>query len=343
MLRPTKSLVRSFTGEVTVDHTRNFAFTLQNGIALVFNYHYKHSETENGDMLSFPELVAEFELDPETNEMGLSFGPIDDFLMLASLSARQRCVCLGWETYSSSATTKFYRREIAIPKIKKNHSFSDTLIDMQDFGDFIAIAYESFVKHKEKDLLRQAVYRSFDNENATFENNYLRLFSALETLVLLHRRKHDLEFIITPSEWSAFRGDMEQFVKRHPLFSEDKNKRKLIYDKLPELIRVSFPAAFDSFCESYKLDLTDLWPVADRENGISLSDIRNKLVHGDTFARMQQRALMSAGEHLRWIVERGLLSVLGWSYLKSKVSELFLARNMAMYKGWDEDRKILSQ
>ena len=343
MLQPVKSLIRSFTGEVTVNHVRNFEFTLQNGIHLSFNNHYRHMENDKGDMISFPELVAEFEIEDESGPPILSFEPIDDFLMLTSFSARQRCVSLGWETYSSSEVTRYYRRDITIPEIKKNHSFNDTLIDIKDFERFISIAYNSFVTTEEKDLLRQALYRSIGKERATFESNYLSLFSALETLVLLFRKSHDLEFIVNPNEWNDFRNEMKNFIKSHPLFSERKNKRKLLYEKLPELTRVSFYTAFNSFCDFYNIDLNDLWPIVNREEGISLSDLRNKIVHGDTFNPRQYRALMSAGEHLRWILERSILSVLCWPYAESKVSQNFLSKNMTMYKEWNEDRGILTE
>jgi len=344
MLTPVKCLTTSFTGEVTVNQGHNFSFTLENGTRLKFDHYYRYLKNDKGDMVSFPELVAEFEMDAERNALALSFEPIDDFLMLTSFIARQRCVCLGWEVYSSSEITRFYRRDMTIPKIEKSHSFNDTLIDIRDFEKFTSIAYNNFVKAEERELLRQAVYKSTGRENTTFESNYLRLYSALETLVLIYRKYYDLEFIVKLSEQKAFEKEMKGFIKSCSLFSEEKNKRKLLYEKLPELYRVSFSTAFKEFCKSYNINLNDLWPVVDREDGgINLSDIRNKLIHGDTFSQRQQRALMSAKEHLRWVVERATLSVLGWPYSESKVSQMFLENNMKMYKEWSEDRRILTE
>lgn len=295
MLTPAKSLSYSFTGEVVVNNIWNFEFTLENGTQLKFDHHYRYLKNNDGEMVSFPELVAEFETDTSGDKVP-PFELIDDFLMLTSFSARQRCACLGWELYGASHLTRFYRRDMAIPEIKKDHSVNDALIDIQDFEEFIGIVYGNFVQTKKKDLLRQVVHRAIDRENTTVESNYLRLYSALETLV-----------------------------------------------KLPEVNRVSFSTAFNEFCKFYKIDLKNLWPVVDKEDGISLSGIRNRLIHGDIFTPRQQLALMSAGAHLRWVVERSVLSVLGWPYSKSKVSPPFLANNMTMYKGWSEDRRILSE
>lgn len=343
MLRPAETPTYSFTGDVSVNLVRNFIFTLENKTQLNFINNYKYLESDNNEIVSFPELVAEFDINSCDKNQLLSFGFVDDFLMLTSFSARQRCVCLGWNTFDSSEVTRYYRRDIVIPEVKEKQGFLDTLIDVKDFESFINTAYDIFVKTEEKDLLRQAIHKCIGKENSTFESNYLRLFSALETLVLLHRKKCNIEFITDETEWGSLRKELKGFIKSHSIFSSNKKKRELLYEKLPELNRVSFSTAFNSFCKFYNIDLNDLWPIINRQEGISLADIRNKLVHGDTFSRSQQRALMSADEHLRWIVERSILSVLGWQYSKSKASQEFLAKNMAMYKEAHEDRKMLSE
>jgi len=166
------------------------------------------------------------------------------------------------------------------------------------------------------------------------------LYSALETLILFHQDVGS-ELILKRDEWEEFRKDIADFIKAYPKFFESKEKRRLMYEKLPELNRISFKSAFYNFCSRFNIDLSDLWPVVDRRDGIALADIRNKLIHGDTFNPVQGRALISAREHLSWIVERSLLSVLGWTFTSSKVSKEYLP-HMAMYNEWRADRKILS-
>ncbi|MCI5163735.1 MAG: hypothetical protein D3917_17310 [Candidatus Electrothrix sp. AX5] len=115
-----------------------------------------------------------------------------------------------------------------------------------------------------------------------------------------------------------------------------------MYEKIPELNRASFPCAFDSFCEHYKQDLTDMWPVVNKEDGITLSEIRNKLIHGDPFTLIQESCLLSAMIQLKWIAERMILSVLGWPIEKSQVSkEVF--KKMTSSVSWQEKRRILSE
>jgi hypothetical protein len=353
MLNPVKSLTHSFTGEVAVRNIHNFDFTLKNGMHLKFDYHYRQLNNDNGDMISFPVLVAEFEIDSDSDTQDLPFANIDDLLMLTSFSARQGCVCLGGEAYSPSKITKFYRRDITIPEIDKNLSFRDTLVDIEDFKEFISIAYNTFVNTQGKEFLRLAIYKSINEEKTTIESNYLRLYSALESLVLMYRKNNGLEYIINdPFESDSFTKDIKRFIKSHPYWSnqenkgktkqEIKDKRKLLYEKLSELNRISFSSAFKDFCKFHDIELSDLWPVVDRTNGACLSDIRNRIVHGDTFKSKEQEALILAGMHLRWIVERSILSLLKWPYAKSKASRRFLATHMTSYIEFNEARNILT-
>lgn len=343
MLSPDKLIIPYVTGETRVEKIRDFIFTLFNGIHLTFDHYYKYLQNENAETVSFAELVAEFEVSPEKEDINLLLDAVDDFLMLTSFAARQRCVCLGWDSNDSSKITRFFRRDMAIPEIKRDHSYNEALIDLRNFKDFIITAYNSFIKIERKDLIRQAIHRAIGREGRTIESTYLTLYSAFETLILYYRQTYGTELILYDG-WDAFRKDVEKFIKTHSRFTgnTDRRKRKLIYEKLPELNRISFRTAFHDFCEHYNVDLNNLWPVVDRREGISLSDIRNKLIHGDTFTQLQHRVLMCASEHLRWIVERSILCILGWDVANSKVSERFLSINRTAYKEWREDRKILS-
>src|SRR5947209_12678431 len=75
---------------------------------------------KNGDRLSFSELVANFK---DNALLGAAQGiqekcldALDDFLLVTSFAARQRCICLGWEANDSRGHLTFYRRGFTIPK-----------------------------------------------------------------------------------------------------------------------------------------------------------------------------------------------------------------------------------
>jgi hypothetical protein len=104
---------------------------------------------------------------------------------------------------------------------------------------------------------------------------------------------------------------------------------------------VSFGSPFRSFCDHYSIDLSDLWPVVDASHGVSLSAIRNRLVHGEAFAGDKYSALITAEMHLQWTVERMLLGALGWPVSRSAVDAGFLSA-INQYYGWQTDRRNLS-
>ena len=347
MLNVGKSLERSYTGEIKLHNSRKIEFTLENGLNLSFDEYYRYMDRDDGETIMFSELVAKFETNDKDFDAISCFPYIDDFLMLTSFAARQRCVCLGWETFNDMQHTKYYRREMAIPKIIKDHSFIETIIEGFDFKKFIEIAYKNYIEIESKDLLRSAIYPATQDDDRTVESSYLTFFSSLETLVLLSRRIDNAAPILNPDEWKEFRKELETFIKDHKKFSGNKPKhkqrRKLIYEKVPELNRISFSTAFNNFCQEYSIDLHDLWPVTDRTDGLCLFDIRNMLTHGEALTREQEIALSTAKIHLQWIVERSILAVLGWPVSESKVRKEFLSRVMVPHREWREERILFSE
>lgn len=346
LLSPVKTIDRSSNGNVKVETIRQFKFTLDNGLPLIFDTCLSSFENEDGDDVTFSELVARFEIEAGGQDFKniendvIAF--LDDFLMLVSFAERHRCVCLGWDFINSEGRTKFYRRNLVIPDVKKKPSRLNALIDIQDFEEFIKQAYSKFIKIEQEDLIRKAIQHSIYREDETLESRFLVLYSALETLVLYFRRIQQLEAVFTPAEWNHFQEELKKWLKKCPPLSNDKNKRVLIYEKIPELNRISFSTAFNYLCNFHSVDLSDLWPVLKNNNGISLAEIRNKLTHGEYFDPLQSRALIAAKEHLQWIMERLTLSLLDWPISRSYVNKDFLSRNMACYKEWKEDQKILS-
>ena len=180
---------------------------------------------------------------------------------------------------------------------------------------------------------------------------FIRLFSAIETLVTFFRKKHNLATVIPTEEWPKIRKKLEKYVSKCLKTegsldgNENKEKRDLIYQKVGELNRISFNVVFKKFCEQYAVNLDDLWPVCDSKDGISLSDIRNKLIHGETFAKTNAEflPLIIAESHLKWTVERMLLSVLGWPVKKSAVNLNHTTYISDKNGKWQEHRQILSK
>jgi hypothetical protein len=218
----------------------------------------------------------------------------------------------------------------------------DALIEYAHFEDFTKTAYLRLKQINPNAALRRALDYIVPDENDTIESSYIMLYAALETIVLFFRREESLEFIFSdPAEWELLRKDMQKWLKRHPTLNSDGTKRSLVYEKLPELMRMSFSSAFKQFCRQYSVDLSDLWPVVGDSGGVSLSSIRNKLVHGEVFEQRHYGALMGAREHLRWSVYRMVFAMLGWPVDRTKISPEQV-RHSFIHKTWERDRQILS-
>lgn len=345
LLSPSQRVVKSYTGNINVKTDWSLGFTLPNGVGLTFTNHYRYQDDDAGTLTSFHELVAEFELKSKTigyvDVRGEMVRDLEDLLTLASFASRHGCVWMGYAVTSAKGYTRYYRRDVSIPAPKKRRG--DSLIAKKDIKDFLDVTCRKLVELGRNDLLIKAINFATPKEGQIFEGAFMALYSALETLVLYFRRGHNLEMIFSGEHeaWKSLEADLRLWLKQHPQLKDDKNKRTLLYQNLPALTRVSFRTAFQEFCNFYSINLDDLWPVVRSADGWSLAIIRNKLVHGEYFNRQQLRALVSAGEHLRWTVERMILSIFGWDVSRSRVSPDEL-HNRNQYKYWREDRKLLS-
>ncbi len=104
--------------------------------------------------------------------------------------------------------------------------------------------------------------------------------------------------------------------------------------------RPQMRALFDKFIARFGDHFADLWPLLkDPNRGSSLSDLRNAVVHGDTFGEEDFFALSFASENLSWILERILLLALGWNIDDSDVSSRGL-KNFSGYQWRAEQAKL---
>jgi hypothetical protein len=343
LLRPARAFMHYPDGRVEVETPRRFTFTLPNETSLAFDHHYGRRKNEQGETINFEELVAEFKLQGNVNDgkkIEELLNDLEDVLLIASFAARHACVCVGWEAADSYSYTQRHLGNRTIPAEKDKESDRDEIIELSDFPDFMAQAYRQFTGIKPNESLRRAIHFAIPSEGHTVDSDFVTLYSALEMMVLHFRREQRLEFILPDEgEFNQLQAGLRKWLKQQPLL-EDKTRRKLLYEKLFELNRVSFGHAFEKFCEFYSVDLHDLWPVASNAGGPSLATIRNRLVHGEVLGEGYYTALITAKFHLQWTVERMILAMLGWPLKKSNVDAWYLS-GMAMYEGWDVERANL--
>ena len=329
----------SRTGAVEMETAHELGFQLPTGL-VHFRRHFNYAHKQSG-ILRTSELVAELNEKVERTRFDILVKELDDVLLLTSLATRHRCVCRGWTLWTANCEMRFYRNRIAVPKARKIKT-QETLIDDPSFGEFLKHAFVTFRQTPGLEALRQAIYLVVSSQEGTLEASFVKCFAALETLVTLYRDSAGLSTILDPESWATFENDFKSFIKEHALFKDDAARRRLVYEKRMELNRISFGTAYQRCTESlakHGFYDDDLWPVVGSARGLSLAEIRNRLLHGVVLTPAQEEALFKALIQLRWCVERMILAFLEWPLERSLVGRFLV--HMATYHSWKDAQESL--
>ena len=330
----------SYNGAIEMKTAHELSFQLPSGL-VHFRRHY-HYEKKQSTVLRTSELVAELNEKLERRKLDSLIQELDDVLLLTSLATRHRCVCRGWTLWTANCETTFFRNRLAVPRARKIRT-QETLIDDPVFKEFVKHAFVSFRQSPGREALRQAIYLVVSSQDATIEASFVKCFAALETLVTMYRDDAGLSLILDSDSWATFEKDLRSFVKGHVLFKDDAPRRNLVYEKTAELNRISFGTAYrrcNEFLSKHGYHDDDLWPVVGSSRGLSLAEIRNRLLHGVVLTPTQEEALFAALIHVRWCVERMILAFLEWPLERSLVGRFL--RHMAPYNSWKAAQTSLS-
>ena len=311
-------------GEIRFEHPKNFKFRIDENVELTFEDVYKRCKNDQDDNVHFFETIASFLVEDEQSkyvEINEILAKLDDILLLSSFAARQRCFCFGWSTYDTKTSVIKYLRNKSKPnEAQLREKLGDLIVELAEFKEFMNVAYKSFKNFPDLDVLRRIINFAIPNEKKTIVSSFVSLYAALEMLVSHYRKGNDLEFILENNPFKKVRNNLKIVIEELGI---DDTRKKMMKDKLSELNRVPFVTAFNAFCDKYSVELQDLWSVTDNTNGITLAQVRNKLVHGEHFTREDNLALTYARDHLQWTVERMILGVLTFPYIScSKISNL---------------------
>jgi hypothetical protein len=338
LLQPAVSYFHHLDGKVDVEVVRESRFRLSSEMELEFVYEVRHEEHIDGS-LAFRELVANISASNLPARIDELIDAVDDVLLLSSLAQRYRSACMGWRLDGEGRLNQHYRCNIAVPDAHQSRSQSrnDTLIDIQDFTEFLDIAHAAFREIKDKEALRRAINALLSGIESGVEDKVLVLFAGIETLVSMFRKEKGFEFVLTDEKWTELEKVLKAAIK-NPTVSLTSEQRRQVYGKLRELNRIAFSDALLSFHEYYSISVSDLWPLTGRG---SLAEIRNRVIHGETFTPTEISAMMTAKFQLQCHLERMLLAVLGWPSKKSRVSEHFL-RIWQPYRQMKQEQEILT-
>lgn len=255
---------------------------------------------------------------------------VDDYLLLVSLATRTRTTCFGWQIVNKMGSIKRYRPNVSIPDGYALPSLNDGLIDRSQLQDFLDSSFLTFECSTHRSAIRAAIYAIVPARSRVLESDFLSLFSSLEEILLSYRKQNELEHILSPSEWNSIRGKLKTTIKE--AIPHDETARKRIYEKLSELNRIHLSEVFSHYVSELGAGLEDLWPAFDVSGGASLYQIRNWIAHGVRISEEAQDYLWIAVEHLRWMLERIVLTELDWEFSNSEISKRMLATHAVAMK-----------
>jgi hypothetical protein len=347
MLGPGMGKTTHYTGNIEYKRVHQLIFPLSAQITITLDNYFKEKELGKNESKQWSYLVACAELDlPSPNSLDCQseiIEHLDAFLLVASLGSRTRTGWVGWESSNHKILSEFYRGNFTFPTGVSEPSFDQGLVWLKDFHEFLSVCYPAFLKHPNKKSVQQAIISVVPGRRKVMEESFLSMFAGLEALLLDFRKRENLEFVVPEAEkWGAMKKRIKSNISKTIKPEMTKDQRCYIYHKLEDLNRISLQVAYNKFCDFYKIDLSDLWPLFGGNNVVGLADIRNRLIHGDQSLMQFHDSLWVAEESLRFMLERVLVKILGWPEDKTEVSKDFLNTHSTALKEMSVEQQKLA-
>ncbi|MDA8418110.1 MAG: hypothetical protein M0Z90_03670 [Desulfobacteraceae bacterium] len=345
-ITPFMSLYESFTGSIRYNRIKRFTHYIDKSFKIRFDKNFESKRDPNGDLHQWGFLVGDSKLQCSATDFEFqkqALEKLDNFLLVVSFLSRSRTACLGWSSSDSQAMVSYFRGNYTFPPEKKERSSSrDDIPDRAAFHSILKISMKNFKKYKNKSILKNALYSAIPNDEDTLEMSFLKGFAGIESLVLDYRRKTNLEFALPKEDWTVLKDNIQDFIKKSPTPSLNKTQRAAIYGKLNELNRIPLKEAFDKFCDTYSVNLNDLWPVFTNSRGIGLVEVRNRLIHGIPLPHHVFEAAIIALGNLIITLERMILAVLSCDVKNTTVDPKYLADHTTYLINIDANIEVMT-
>ncbi|MDO8176722.1 MAG: hypothetical protein Q7T62_00605 [Undibacterium sp.] len=287
---------------------------------LEYKNYYKWVNCGSSSWRKDPELVGEVVLQNEFSDEDLRdlTRKLDDFLLLVSWAEGASCALLQIVVQADNYTEEIYRLDRGIPEVSKQHSFHNFLVDYQDISEFLSHAWKLWDKWEHKGLVRTALLANGNSGDFTMEAEFLRLFSSVETLLLVYRMENSKEFIIQDrSNLNVLKREIKKVIKSQAqLSAEDIG---LLCENIGGINRVSLKHAFQIMVRDKGLQTSDLWPFYDTAGVYSLTKIRNSLVHGYGMRDELYDSFAVAIDNIRHYYNRVVIALFRWEFKRTRI------------------------
>lgn len=330
MLYPFRMSQISYRGTIKQDRGQLVQVTAQSLAKVTFDFHYDWESSEDQrERKTLRYLVANLKAAvPAESRVAIEtevLTPFEDLLLLAGFGSRTPTRCCGWIAVDDATSSEYFRRGLVLPTGRQRHRtiVNGGLVALADFPEFLEKGIAAFRRSKVQESLRQAFYALANSAEQTIEQSFLSLFSAFEGLIdgilgdakrarfeedrgVRERARARLEVIL--GQWVA-RGEISEEVKRQ------------LSAQIGRVQTISLAERYSLLQATTRLATTDLWPVIGKGDTMSLYRIRNRLSHGTPMEQRHCDALMVAGHHIEWLLERLVCAVLEWDLGRTDLSD----------------------
>jgi hypothetical protein len=325
-LNPATLTETSYTGDVAVKTINRLKVSYPELGVIAFDRHYQtYRRSDIPGLIRTSVLVADI-VEPRpgmTLDVEIIESLMEDVCLLASLAARQRVLSLGLRYITSSERFRTWTSPMKRHRPSPRCAVRDGLVEQARFEEYFKVAVEHFcsMSDKERTRVRAAIYPlapAFDL--GAVETQFLAMFSALESLTVVGLSgDRAARETLDKDRWSGVKRLVKNLINDlGPEYTS--GDKDALRQKIGELNRPSARSALDLFCTRFNVDTTDLWPIFGTSESPGLADIRNRLAHGETLSPDATGALGVALTHVALLLERCLLSVLGYPVEQSRAS-----------------------
>lgn len=269
---------------------------------------------------------------------------LDDLLIVISAITGTRTFYTEYHQNYGEIFRSFYIRNSDFKSYEQDEMLA--ISDTHNIPSLITECSELLEKETYSKSLIEAFLPLSHFYPENIEARFIRLFAALETLILDHKRNKNLEHAIPIDTWIEVKPKLKKIIKKANSELGISNKEAdSLAQKIDELNRLPFRKGYDSFFQENKIFRGDLWPVFKNDDiSFGLSDIRNKIAHGDFRGGETIPCLGHAVEHLTILLSRVTMHLLGVDVSKLRIGRL-TDRNYLSYltKSMKEDAEILKR
>lgn len=231
----------------------------------------------------------------------------DDFALLLTFAARHQVTTIGYEYSTGTKRVRYYKNPTDRYKASHEEVIEDVLIPVDYFEEFMTAALDQWQKitPKAQKTIKDTIF-AIHPFNQSGRSDYLTMFSAFEALVDLNKSKVKTEIL---EKWEVVKTAFLACNESLDVSSDVKNYFQKNMDSL--LYAEKLETKAEAFLTNQQIIVNDLWPIFGKN---SLYKIRNLLAHGN---RMKLGPYQVAQEQLQLLLERVVLSLLGFDYTKS--------------------------